>query len=201
MRKIVSILILLFIVSLQLQGFVYSEEGGRMEKKAVMIIAQNNFRDEELLHPKNILENSGITVKIASRNIEEASGMLGARVIPDMRLQDINVQDFDAVIFVGGRGASVYWNDPVAHKIANEAYLASKVVAAICIAPVTLANAGLLKGKKATVWPSEARALTSKGAFYTGKPVEMDGLIITASGPAAADEFGKRIAEVLTSER
>ncbi len=167
-------------------------------KKAVMIIAQDNFRDEELLQPKKILQDGGIIVKIASRKKTEAKGTLGARVMPDMTLQDINVQDFDAVIFVGGGGSSTYWDDPTAHKVAGDAYSANKVVAAICIAPVTLAKAGLLKGKKATVWSSEAGRLKAEGAIYTAKALEKDGNIITASGPTAATEFAKQILKALS---
>ena len=167
-------------------------------KKAVMIIAQQNFRDEELLEPKRILQDAGVNVKLASQTKNSASGMLGAKVMPDITLQDINVQDFDAIIFVGGGGASMYWDDPTAHKIARDAYSANKVVAAICIAPVTLAKAGLLKNKRATVWSSEAGQLDSAGADYTAKAVEKDGNIITASGPKAATDFGKEIVKALS---
>ena len=166
-------------------------------KKAVMIIAQNGFRDEELLQPKKILEAEGILVKIASNSPDEARGMLGARVKPDLILQDINIGDLDAIIFVGGIGASIYWDEPLAHRIANDSYANNKIVAAICIAPVTLAKAGLLKNKKATVWPSEAGKLKSAGADYTAADVEKDGNVITASGPSAANAFGRAIAAAL----
>lgn len=167
-------------------------------KSVVMIIAQDNFRDEELLQPKRILEEGGIIVKVASRKRQEARGMLGARVMPDMTLQDIDVQDFDAVVFVGGGGSSTYWDDPLAHKISCEAYSANKIVAAICIAPVTLAKAGLLKGRRATVWSSEAESLKAEGAIYTPGALERDGNIITASGPTAADAFGKQILKAIS---
>ena len=176
-------------------GFV---QGGSAMKNVVMIIAQDNFRDEELLQPKTVLQEAGIIVKVASQTQKQAVGMLGARVMPDMTLQDINVQDFDAVIFVGGGGSSVYWDDPSAHKIANDAFSANKVIAAICIAPVTLARAGLLKGRKTTVWSSEAGKLKAAGAVYTGKSLERDGNIITASGPTAAIEFGSQLLKVLS---
>ncbi|MFH1678716.1 MAG: DJ-1/PfpI family protein, partial [Candidatus Omnitrophota bacterium] len=167
-------------------------------KKAVMIIAGKDFRDEELFQPKKILEDAGISVKVASRGLMEAAGMLGGRVKPDLTLQDINMQDFDAIIFVGGIGASVYWDDAVAHKIARDAYSADKIVAAICIAPVTLAKAGLLDGKKATVWPSESRELSLAGADYTAGAIERDGNIITASGPETAVAFGREIVKALS---
>ena len=166
-------------------------------KKAVMLIAQNNFRDEELLKPKEVLEKNGVIVTVASSSLKESTGMLGAKVKPDILFTNINVADYDAVIFVGGSGASEYWDNPTAHKIANEANNAKKIVGAICIAPVTLAKAGLLKDKKATTFSSTINDIKSAGAKYTGAEVEIDGNIITASGPAAAQKFGETIVKAL----
>lgn len=166
-------------------------------KKAVIIIASNNFRDEELLKPKEVLEKNGVTVTIASSSLKEATGMLGAKVKPDILFSNINVSDYDAVIFVGGSGANEYWDNPTAHKIAHDANNAKKIVGAICIAPVTLAKAGLLKNKKATTYSSTTNDIKSAGAKYTGADVERDGNIITASGPAAAQEFGEAIVKAL----
>ncbi len=166
-------------------------------KKAVMIIAQNNFRDEELLKPREVLEKNGVIVTVASSSLKESTGMLGAKVKPNILFTNINVTDYDAVIFVGGSGASEYWDNPTAHKIANDASNAKKIVGAICIAPVTLAKAGLLANKKATTYSSTVNDIKSAGAKYTGAAVERDGNIITASGPAVAQKFGEAIVKAL----
>ncbi|MCF6147629.1 MAG: DJ-1 family protein [Candidatus Kuenenia sp.] len=166
-------------------------------KKVVMIIAKNNFRDEELLEPKAILEKNGATVTIASSSLKESTGMLGAKVTPDILFTDITVEDFDAVVFVGGTGSSEYWDNPTAHKIAKDACAANKIVGAICIAPVTLAKAGLLKGKKATTYSSTVNDIKSEGANYTGANVERDGNIITSEGPKSAKKFGETIVKAL----
>lgn len=166
-------------------------------KKAVMIIAQNNFRDEELLTPKEVLEKNGVVVTVASSSLKGSTGMLGAKVKPDILFTNIKVADYDAVIFVGGSGSSEYWDEPAAHKIANDANSAKKIVGAICIAPVTLAKAGLLKNKKATTFSSTVKDIKSFGAQYTGADVERDGNIITASGPAAAQKFGEALVRAL----
>jgi len=126
-----------------------------------------------------------------------ATGMLGAKVKPDILLKDVNVAMYDVVVFVGGSGATEYIFDPTAQKIAGDAYKQGKIVAAICLGPRVLAEAGLLKGKRATVFSSETEAIKAKGAIYTGKDVEIDGRIITASGPQAAEEFGKAIVTLL----
>lgn len=168
-------------------------------KKVVMIIAEKDFRDEELLEPKRILEEQGASVTLASTTLRPATGMFGAKAKPDILASEVKVDDYGAIVFVGGAGASQYWNDPTAHTIAREAVQKDRILCAICIAPVTLANAGVLSGKKATVWASEKGKLEAKGASYTGEPVETVGKIITGSGPQAAEEFGRAIARALGS--
>jgi len=175
-----------------------TEEKVLTGKKIVMIIAPQDFRDEELLQPKNILTEKGAEVLVASASLETAKGMLGAEIKPDMLTSEIKQEDWNAIILIGGTGASQYWDDSSVHSLLNEAVKQNKIVGAICIAPVTLANAGILSGKKATVFSSEAQKLTDKGAECTGKDVERDGNIITASGPQAAQEFGNAIAQALT---
>ena len=74
-----------------------------------------------------------------------------------------------------------------------------KVLAAICVAPITLARAGVLEGKRATT-SLAGSVIEAEGATYTGALVERDGLIITANGPAASDAFGRAIAAALEEE-
>jgi protease I len=174
-------------------------QAAAVAKKVVMVIAHDGFRDEEFFVPKNVLEKGGVKIVVASSAISQAKGVLGAKVKPDSLVNDVNINEFDGIIFVGGVGATEYWDSPVAHKLARDAYTANKIVAAICIGPVILANAGILEGKKATVWDSEAKQLRGKGASYTGKGVERDGNIITANGPAAGEEFGEAILEALSA--
>ena len=166
-------------------------------KKVVMIVARSNFRDEELLKPKEVLEKNGVAVTVASSSLKEATGMLGAKVKPDILFTNINIGDYDGVIFVGGSGASEYWDNPTAHKIARDANNAGKIVGAICIAPVTLAKAGLLADKRATTYSSTVNNIKACGAKYSGAEVERDGNIITASGPTAAQKFGEAVVKAL----
>ncbi len=198
MKKSASLTFCLVIMSIFSFLPAFAQEGGDM--KALMIIAPNDFRDEDFFEPKKILEQGGAKVTVASRTLSSVKGMLGGITTPNVKIDEVKAVDFDAIIFVGGAGARCYWNDPVAHKIISDAVLLNKIVAAICIAPVTLANTGILKNKKVTVWPSESQTIELKGGVYTGNPVEKDGNIITASGPAAAKDFGREILNSLTKE-
>jgi len=122
--------------------------------------------------------------------------MFGKIVTPDKNFYDVDEKDFDAIIFVGGSGTTAYFNHKRALELAKEFSDSGKLIAAICIAPTILVNAHILNGKKATAYPSERNNINAVGT-YTGSDVEIDGKIITSSGPQAAVEFGKRIVEAL----
>ncbi|MFZ5365883.1 MAG: DJ-1/PfpI family protein [Patescibacteria group bacterium] len=206
MRKIV-VLILVLIVGFLIGGVLVFKKGGeekevkiKMENlkfKVLLVVAPKNFRDEEFLEPKKLLEESGITTEVASKGVNEAVGMFGAKTLIDKDLSEVNPGDYDAVVFIGGTGASIYFTDQTALGLAKSAYEKGKVVGAICIAPSILANSGILSGKNATSFSSEEGNLKAKGANYTGETVTVDGKIVTARGPEAAEEFGKKLVEVL----
>jgi protease I len=170
-------------------------------KRVVMIIAPENFRDEELFEPKGLLEDKGVKVKVASTSLDTAKGMLGGKFEPDMLISDIKLKEWDGIVLVGGTGASRYWEDTTIHFMLKQAVEQDKVVGAICIAPVTLANSGILKDRKATVYKTETKKLEAKGAKCTSKDVQRDGNIITANGPGAAIFFGNVIAQALKEQK
>ncbi|MGQ9788540.1 MAG: DJ-1/PfpI family protein [Candidatus Hadarchaeaceae archaeon] len=169
-----------------------------LAKKVLLIIAPENYRDEELFHTREELERAGVAITVASSKKGELQGMLGAKVTPDIVLDQVRVVDYDGIVFVGGSGSAVYFKDNKALLIAAEAFKKGKVVGAICIAPVILANAGVLKYKKATVFPGDyVQKITDGGAIYQEKPVVVDGKVVTANGPSSAREFGRAIAKLL----
>jgi protease I len=170
-------------------------EGQLYSRKAVLIIASENFRDEELFETRSVLDEAGVETIIASSRTGLIRGMLGNTAQATIGLNELNVADYDAIVFVGGSGAVEYFENRVALNIARQAASKRKVLAAICIAPAVLANAGVLNGVRATSFLSERGRLQAAGAIYTGTSVERDGLIITASDPRAAGVFGAAIAE------
>lgn len=186
MKRIVSV----FLAFL----WIYTALYGQTEAPQIaMIIAKKDFRDEELSIPKSIFENAGFEVIVFSDSLGKAKGMLGAEVKVDDVIDKLNPSLYKAVIFVGGVGASGFWKDKTAHRIARETLANNRVLGAICIAPVTLANAGVLNGKQATVWPTEGKRLIDCGADYTGAGVEVDGNIVTGNGPEVSKEFAETI--------
>lgn len=166
-------------------------------RKVLIIIASDKFRDEEFGEPFAVLAGHGAVIRVACSRLGQVRGMLGRQVAPDCLLADCKAADFDAILFIGGQGATEYFNSAEAHRIAREAANSGKVLGAICIAPVILAKAGILKGKKATVFPSEEEQFASLGAILVRRDVVTDGRIVTAAGPQAAKEFSETIANLL----
>ncbi|MFH1228224.1 MAG: DJ-1/PfpI family protein [Planctomycetota bacterium] len=166
-------------------------------KAVAMIIASQKFRDEEYEVTRKVLEQAGVKITVFSSVTTESKGMLGKVVKPDKLLAELKAAEFDAIIFVGGTGSEEYFNSAIAHQIALDAVKENKVLAAICLAPAILANAGVLKDKSATVFPSEADRLKSKGASYKNENVCVDGRIITGNGPEASTEFARAILTAL----
>lgn len=168
--------------------------------KALMIIAQENYQDHEYSVPKKILEDTNIEIITASKNVGPCRGSFGATTEATIAISEINVDDYDAIIFIGGSGAVNYQKDVQAHLTAQEALNRNKILAAICIAPTILAYAGVLDGKRATVWNQDnqqAKILEENGATFVDESVVVDGKIITANGPPEAEEFAKKILEML----
>jgi protease I len=170
-------------------------------KKAVLIVPSENFRDEELFNTQKALSDIKMQITVASSKTGIIRGMLGGKAEAEVLIDDVVVDDYDAVVFIGGSGAREYFNNKPALNIAEQAKEKGKILGAICIAPAILANAGVLKGVKATSFPSEQGVLKKAGAIFTGADVEKDGLIITGNGPKASEKFGKTIADAVTAEQ
>lgn len=169
--------------------------------RVLLVIAPEQYRDEEFEVPKRVLSENGAQVQVASTSKKEATGMLGGKAAPDLLVSEAKEPDYNAVIVVGGMGSPEFlWNDAHLHKLVQESYKNGKVVASICLSGAVLANAGVLAGKRATVWkmPESLQALEQGRAIYVEQPVVQDGKLITANGPEAAEEFASTIAAELS---
>jgi protease I len=194
MFSILMILILLLSIS---SGVLAQSQ----EKKIVIIIPLKGFWDGELIKLKEIFEQDGLGVTVASSTMKGAEGIFGIKIKPDIVLRKVKITLYDAIVFVGGEGTVQYWDDPQAHRLIKEALRKGKVLGAISTAPIILSNAKVLKGKKATVWPTLSNRLKCSGAIYTGNPIEVDGNIVTADRPDSAEEFANAILRAIPREK
>jgi len=167
--------------------------------RVLEIIAPKGFQELEYSIPKQIFLENGLEVITASTE-KIAKSHMGNEQIVDLNISEVKVEDYDVVVFIGGGGALVYQNNEFALNICKEAVKQNKLLCAICIAPIILAQSGVLKGKKATVWNGDgepAKILEKFGAKFTDEEVTIDGNIITANGPPSAEKFAKTILKTI----
>lgn len=175
------------------------------EKKVLIVIAPHNFRDEELTQPIHRLENAGILFEIISTTRGLAVGMLGGKMLIDKTIADLAAGDstgYTALCIVGGSGAPEYlWNNPLLIDLVRTFDKRGAIMSAICLSPVVLAQAGVLKEKRATVWNDDQAIaeIRAGGGIFTSEPVVVDGRIITANGPNASDAFGEKLTKAVLS--
>lgn len=175
------------------------EEQPLAGQKILFVVAPRDFRDEEYTVPHETLTEAGAEAEVASLETGTAVGADGAEVEVTLAAKDATPDDFAAVVFIGGPGMMEYVDDPDLTGLAKRFAQAEKVVAAICVAPAILAHADLLEGRRATVWEGEAETLEEKGATLADEDAVVDGKIVTAPGPDAAQAFADAIEATLSA--
>jgi len=170
--------------------------------RIAMLLAFEGYQDKEYEIPRAAFEEAGFEVEVVSFYAGQATGALGGRALVDCLLEDAvaRVKDYRAVVLVGGPGSAFYHQEKKAHEFVQEAVKGGKVLGAICLAPFTLGHAGVLKGRRATVWTGgkfTPEAFAGTGAHYREGPVVVDEKIVTANGPTVAAQFAAEILKLL----
>jgi protease I len=172
------------------------------DKKILMVVAPHEFRDEEFSEPyEYFTQEKHWDVVVASTTPGTATGMLGKTLEIEEAITNQDSDDFDAIVIVGGMGSPTHlWNNPPLIQLVKDFNSDDKVVAAICLSGVVLAKAGILEGKKATVWdsPESMEEFEKWKVHYVKQDVMVDDNIITAVGPSAAMPFAIEIAKALS---
>lgn len=168
-------------------------------KKAIVFLAEG-FEEMEAIGTVDVLRRGGIETKTVSITSEhKVTGAHGMAVLADALLSETDASDADALVLPGGMPGSKNLNECEPLKeLLLEQYRHNKIVAAICAAPMVLGGLGLLKGRRATCYPSFEPTLI--GATATGKAVETDGNVITGKGPGLVFDFALAIVAALKSK-
>jgi protease I len=169
-------------------------------KKVLIVIPHTQFRDEEFLEPKKILEEEGATVVVASTSVRACRGIRGEVVQSQVAIAEAKPDDYSAVVLCGGSSVpDFFWNDKKLQELVAAMAAAGKVVAAICLSTVVLAKAKLLAGKEATVYylPAALEALKEGGAKYVKETLIIHNNLILAEGPPDSQRFGQAIRAAL----
>lgn len=170
----------------------------------LLVIASEGFQNVEYQIPKDIITLAGFVVKTASDKKTPAIAKDGSTTPVDYSLEEVNVDHFHGIFFIGGSGAMDCLDNQISHSIIMHAVRARLPLGAICISSRILAKAGALKGKHATGWNGDGKLeeiFEQYEAIYIRQNVVIDGTIITAVGPQAAEEFGNQIVSMLQDNK
>ncbi len=172
--------------------------------KVIMIRAPQYYCDEELFHIRAALAKKNVGLVVASTTTAEALGeRLGVKIKPDITIHEVDMKEFVGIVIGSGTGCKEsLWQDENLRKIVKLAYAQNKFVAAGCNAPVVLARAGILKERRATVFPNNENIMELKNAaaVYKNEPVVVDGNIITSRDLMALKDFTGKIVAAFTKE-
>lgn len=174
-------------------------------KKIAILIAYKDFEDEGYFISKNILERADANLVTVSNQKGTAIGSNGGEVNVDLSFNKLNLEEVEALILIGGQESLKYLDNEGLYDLIREAYSQNKLIGAMSISPVILANSGILKGKKATVWSSftdktAVRFLQSQGTIYEKSSVVIDKNIITANSVKSSEEFALEIINYLSKQ-
>ena len=164
--------------------------------QTVVVPLLPGFEEIEAVTIIDILRRAGIDVVVASLAGSPVTGSHGIRVAADTPLGALAEQDFDMVALPGGMpGADHLKRDPRIAGIVRQLHAAGHPVAAICAAPMVLAAAGVLDGRRATSFPGFLD--DAEKATVVGEAVVVDGGVITSRGPGTALDFALTLVEQL----
>ena len=168
---------------------------------AILLLA-SGFEEIEATTVVDVLRRCGVVVVVAGIEPQVIEGAHGMKFVSDISIDEVNVDNFEAVICPGGNpGYLNLRKDSRVLAIIKEAFDSNKLVAAICAAPAVLAKAGILRGRKCTIYPGMEAELEKGGGKPQKDLVVEDGNIITSQGPATALLFAFRVADRLVDKK
>jgi 4-methyl-5(b-hydroxyethyl)-thiazole monophosphate biosynthesis len=167
----------------------------------VFIFLADGFEEIEGLTVVDMLRRAGIeTVMVSIGNSKRIIGAHRIEVEADVMFHEVMEPEGAMFVLPGGMPGTLHLKEHEGlEKLIKKAYKNEKYIAAICAAPTVLEKYGLLKGKKATSYPSVAEELIS--ADYRTDAVVTDGKIITSRGMGTAIEFAGTMVELLKDKK
>lgn len=174
----------------------------RIGQARVLIIATDGFEEWELFGPLQILRERGATVLVAAPTADPIQATVrddpGKCIRPDLVIADAVEAGFDGLILPGGlRNPDQLRTCAAAIALIRAFAATGKPVGAICHGPWLLVEADLLRGRRATAWPSIRTDLRNAGAEVVDAPAVVDGNILTSRNPDDVEAFTERLIQMI----
>ncbi len=171
-----------------------------MKDANILIMATHGFEQSELFTPLEKLKEAGATVHVATLDGKAIKGWdtdnWGKSVDADLRIADVNVDDYIALVLPGGQiNPDILRTDKTAVDTVRNFVAGSKIVAAICHAPWLLIEAGVVEGREMTSYHSIRTDLKNAGAKVVDQEVAISNGIITSRNPDDLEAFVAKIIE------
>jgi deglycase len=168
----------------------------------ILIVATNGFEEWELFGPRQILQNRGAEVVLASLTRDPIQGTVhdqpGKTITPDLTVDEANADDFDALILPGGvRNPDTLRIHGNVIDLIRDFAREGKPIGAICHGPWLLVEADLVRGRTATSWPSIRTDLRNAGAQVVDQAAVTDGLIVTSRKPDDVEAFTDALIDLI----
>jgi len=173
---------------------------GTINGRKVAVLATDGFEQSELQTPVDALKNAGAQVEIVSLKSGTIKGWSGKNwgdeVQVDKTVDSVTAADYDALVLPGGvMNPDALRMNEKAVSFVKDFMAAAKPVAAICHAPWTLVEAGALRGRTVTSWPSLRTDIENAGGIWVDEEVVVDNGLVTSRKPADLPAFCKKMIE------
>ncbi len=170
----------------------------KLQGKKIAIVATDGFEQMELTEPKKALEAAGAKVDVISPKAGEIKGWKftdwGDRTKVDKTLDDAKPTDYDGLVLPGGQiNPDKLRIEPKAVAFVTEFFNSGKPIGAICHGPWMLVEAGVVKKKTLTSWPSVRTDIRNAGGHWVDEEVVTDGNLTTSRNPDDIPAFSKRL--------
>lgn len=166
--------------------------------KSALVLLAPGFEEIEAITIIDLLRRAEINVTTASIAEKEVTGSHNIPVIADTLASEVSHKDYDIILLPGGPGVSNLVNSNKVNELIKAQVAENKLVGAICAAPIVLNNAGVIKNRTITSYPSEEKSF--RESYYEYKNVVIDGKIITSRAVGTALDFALKIIETLVSK-
>jgi protease I len=177
---------------------------GQLEGRKVAILAADVFEQVELTEPRRALEEAGSEAEVVSLREGEIQGFdhydKADSFAVDRTVEEVRAEDYDALLLPGGVGnPDTLHQDENAVAFVRDFVTQRKPVAAICHAPWTLVEAGVVRGRTLTSYRSVQTDIRNAGGDWVDQEVVVDGGLVTSRGPDDLPAFCERMLEAFSA--